>query len=161
MCVPVQRPQPLPAAVHGSLRSRWSLFDLVCFGLLIKHGLCFVGGASQSGAPWLTPPRVYSSPPQVCTEPLQSQQSFARDSHPPGGTITRGFQHCWEEFSPNLITIHKEPVCRHNALLLPVLSCSNFASCHMKFSKMREKKESRELRLETQPVNKKLSVICA
>lgn len=49
-------PRPLPAAVHGSLRSRWSLFDLACFGLLIKHGLCFVGGASQSGAPWLTPP---------------------------------------------------------------------------------------------------------
>lgn len=86
------------------------------------------------------PPPVCSSPPQVCTEPLQSQQSFARDSHPPGGTITRGFQHCWEEFSPNLIPIHKEPVCSHHALLLPLLSCSNFASCHMKFSKTREKK---------------------
>lgn len=107
-----------------------------------------------------SPPRLYSSPPQVCTEPLHSQQSFARDSHPTGGTITRGFHHCWEEFSPNLITIHKEPVCRHDAPLLPILSCSNVASCHMKLSQMREKKESEELRLETQPVNKKLCELC-
>lgn len=35
------------------------LFDLVCFGLLIKHVLCFVGGASQSGAEWFTHP-LYS-----------------------------------------------------------------------------------------------------
>lgn len=41
-----------------------------------------------------------------CTEPLQSQQSFARDSHPTGGTITRGFQNRWEELNPNKITIH-------------------------------------------------------
>lgn len=41
-----------------------------------------------------------------CSEPLQSQQSFARDSHPTGGTITRGFQNCLEEFNPNKITIH-------------------------------------------------------
>lgn len=58
-CVPVCHGRPLPAAVPNSLRSCWLLFDLVCFGLLIKHGLCFVGGASQSGAHWLTPPRLF------------------------------------------------------------------------------------------------------
>lgn len=112
-----------------------------------------------------SPPRVYSSPPQVCTEPLQSQQSFARDSHPTGGTITRGFQHCWEEFSPNQITIHKEPVCRRDALLLPVLS-SNLASCQIKSpppkKKKREKKEFEELRLETtrRQKNKTVCELC-
>lgn len=35
------------------------LFDLVCFGLLIKHVLCFVGGASRSGAERFTHP-LYS-----------------------------------------------------------------------------------------------------
>lgn len=35
------------------------LFDLVCFGLLIKHVLCFVGGASRSGAARFTHP-LYS-----------------------------------------------------------------------------------------------------
>lgn len=100
-----------------------------------------------------SPPRVYSSPPQVCTEPLQSQQSFARDSHPTGGTITRGFQHCWEEFSPNQITIHKEPVCRHDALL-PVVS-SNFASCQMKIPpKNMRKRNLRSFRWKP-PVGKK------
>lgn len=38
------------------------LFDLVCFGLLIKHVFCFVGGASQSGATWFThTPSIRSS----------------------------------------------------------------------------------------------------
>lgn len=35
------------------------LFDLVCFGLLIKHVLCCVGGASRSGAERFTHP-LYS-----------------------------------------------------------------------------------------------------
>ncbi|KAI9537298.1 DNA-binding protein inhibitor ID-4 [Dissostichus eleginoides] len=35
------------------------LSDPVCFGLLIQHGLCLVGGASQSGALQLTPPPLF------------------------------------------------------------------------------------------------------
>lgn len=63
----------------------WLLFDLVCFGLLIKHGLYFVGGASQSGALQLTHPRLYSSPPQVCRlhrKLLQSQQNLRQGLTP-------------------------------------------------------------------------------
>ncbi len=37
------------------------LFDLVCFGLLIKHALCFVGGASQSGEHSSHTPSIHSS----------------------------------------------------------------------------------------------------
>lgn len=97
--------QPFPTD-RGAL---WLLFDLVCFGLLIKHGLCVVGGASQSGA-FSSPHPPTSIHPlhrcAGCTEPLQSQQSFTRDSHPTGGTITRGLQNRWEKLNPNKMTIH-------------------------------------------------------
>lgn len=56
-----------------------------------------------------SPPRCYSSPPQVCRQHRAAPKPakrFARDSRPTGGTITRGFQNRWEEFSPNKITIH-------------------------------------------------------
>lgn len=51
------------------------LFDLVCFGLLIKHVFCFVGGASQSGAEWFTPPPLFIPLPQVCSKQILSHRS--------------------------------------------------------------------------------------
>lgn len=61
---------PLPRSACGcgvqlripSASPAWELrllFDLVCFGLLIKHVLCCVGGASRSGAERFTHP-LYS-----------------------------------------------------------------------------------------------------
>lgn len=62
-------------------------YDLVCFGLLIKRGLCFVGGATQSGSfVHFTLPSTSAStspchsPLHRCAgwtaEPLQSQQKL-------------------------------------------------------------------------------------
>lgn len=69
------------------------------------------------------PPLLFipSTGVQAAQSRSKASKRFARDSHPTGGTITRGFQNRWEEFSPNKITIHippnKEPVCRHLPLL--------------------------------------------
>lgn len=56
------------------------LFDLVCFGLLIKHGLCFVGGASQSGAVWLTPPLLFI--PSTGVQAAQSRSKASKNASP-------------------------------------------------------------------------------
>lgn len=72
--------QPCPTA----WRAVWLLFDLVCFGLLIKHGLCFVGGASQSGALQLTPPPLF-----IPSTGVQAAQSRSKASQASPGTHTQ------------------------------------------------------------------------
>lgn len=76
-------PQPLAQQPRGA---ECLLFDLVCFGLLIKHGLCFVGGASQSGAVWLTPPLLF-----IPSTGVQAAQSRSKASK----TLRQGLTPNW------------------------------------------------------------------
>ena len=78
--VPAASRQPCPTA-RGAARL---LFDLVCFGLLIKHGLCFIGGASQSGALWLTPPLLF-----IPSTGVQAALSRSKASKASPGTHTQ------------------------------------------------------------------------
>ena len=127
--VPAASRQPCPTA-RGAARL---LFDLVCFGLLIKHGLCFIGGASQSGALWLTPPLLF-----IPSTGVQAALSRSKASKASPGTHTQleaqsqgDFKTAWRNstqikslfisaFFFFLVPPNKEPVCRHLPLLPPV-----------------------------------------
>lgn len=62
----------------------WLLFDLVCFGLLIKHVLCFVGGATQSGAKPFTHP-LYSFLFHRCAAGRSRARGAEKDTLERGG----------------------------------------------------------------------------
>lgn len=133
--LPLQRACAAPAARPAAQGTLCLLCDLVCFGLLIKHGLRFVGGASQSGAVELTPPPRLLFIPSTGVQAAQSRSKASKaspgthtqleaqsqgDFKTAGRNSTQIKSPLISAFFPPSVPLNKESVCRRLPLLPPV-----------------------------------------